>query len=460
MKFTDEQVEALRTLNTKDDFEGFFKILREEKSSKKKKKMENHFEVMIGNKLSIVDKNNFNKRYNRGDFACFYSDVVESIEETKSVGSGKNKQSVTIEKDEKLVYKFLDNDIERYDEVVFRPTSKVSDNQYNLWHGWNVEPDQNKSCDRFLNFLKEVICNDNDEVYKYILDWFAQLIQLPEKKSYIPALVLRGEPGVGKGSLLEYVSILLKDNYAHIVSKESLVSKFNSDLSYKLLTFADEVVWSGNPQEANKLKTFISERSHRMELKGKDSTTQENFSRLIIASNNEWVAPIEKSDRRYVVLDVNPKMKNNPKFFESLINNEAKKGGAEALLYLLINRDISTRDWSNVPRSAAKDEQRALTFSPIESWLVNHIEDGPESELFQLVGKCEFGINSKDLYEDYVTWHKKYCSFERLAKQRSVGNLFTRILGTPVKRSNGTTSRLIPIDFVEKLKDYLEVDEL
>ena len=44
----------------------------------------------------------------------------------------------------------------------------------------------------FLNHTKEVICNGNEELYDYILNWYSYIIQNPGRKTEI-ALVLTGK---------------------------------------------------------------------------------------------------------------------------------------------------------------------------------------------------------------------------------------------------------------------------
>ena len=50
----------------------------------------------------------------------------------------------------------------QYEKVVFDPTDKRFDH-YNLWRGFSVEPDANKSCDKFLAHIRDNICSSKAE---------------------------------------------------------------------------------------------------------------------------------------------------------------------------------------------------------------------------------------------------------------------------------------------------------
>lgn len=62
----------------------------------------------------------------------------------------------------------------------------------------------------FLDFVKDVIANENDEVYEYILNWCALMFQNPGKKSLV-SIMLKGLQGSGKNSFTNILCDLLKE---------------------------------------------------------------------------------------------------------------------------------------------------------------------------------------------------------------------------------------------------------
>lgn len=426
----------------------------------REERMRNHIQTLVGNKSVIVQKDDMSKIYLEKDFINHYKRLTYVTEETKEVKSKGKTYTVVDEVERMLVTKFLNQEIEIYENIVFKPTSKVDKLTYNIWKGWGVSP-VNGDCSKFLNHLKENICNSDENLYEYFLDWMAHLVQKPEVKAYIPALVLRGNQGSGKGTFVSYLSgILDQSAFGHLTSKETFFNNFNSELSNKLLVFADEITWAGNHQEAAKLKTFISETSQRIEFKGKDAIYQDNFARLIISSNSDWVAPVEKGDRRYVVTDV-PYKGQPTDYFKSIIQ-EGESGGYSALLYLLQNRDISKRDWSKKPKSVAKSNQRMETFNSFETWLMEQLTDDLNSEnnLFKEAGISEFKLFSKVAYENYKEWFTSVRRRGDIFSSIKFSKLLTEVTGNTSVKSNGSVYRLVPVDIKDRFIEWTEIISL
>ena len=78
-----------------------------------------------------------------------------------------------------------------------------------------------------------------------------------------------------------------------------------------LILFADEAFWAGDKSSEGALKTLITEEDRLIESKGKDAFQVKNFTRLMIASNKSWVVPTELEDRRFLIVDVSDKRKND-----------------------------------------------------------------------------------------------------------------------------------------------------
>ena len=76
------------------------------------------------------------------------------------------------------------------------------------------------------------------------------------------------------------------------------------------------------------MKTLVTEEFRAVEIKNKNVFQARNFTRLLIASNKSWVVPSELHDRRFVILDVNPRRKRDTDYFGKMIG-QMESGGYE-----------------------------------------------------------------------------------------------------------------------------------
>ena len=93
-------------------------------------------------------------------------------------------------------------------------------NTFNLWSPFYVqqlEPsisslnDENKQqyiekCEMITNHIK-VLCNYNEDDYKFMIRWIGQLLKHPAIKTFAPTLI--SEEGAGKGTLIYLLERML-----------------------------------------------------------------------------------------------------------------------------------------------------------------------------------------------------------------------------------------------------------
>jgi hypothetical protein len=85
----------------------------------------------------------------------------------------------------------------QYEGVVFAPGRDVP-NHFNLWRGFAVQP-RPGDCSRFLAHLRDNVCCGDEELYRGVVGWFANIVQHPERKIGT-SLVLRGK--IARGARL------------------------------------------------------------------------------------------------------------------------------------------------------------------------------------------------------------------------------------------------------------------
>jgi hypothetical protein len=229
-----------------------------------------------------------------------------------------------------------------YNGICFSPGKEVPSKFYNTWRGFSVKPSSHgntAALDAFLLHAHKNACNGDDKLYKYLIAYFAQLIQIPHEKPLV-ALVFKGGKGVGKNALIECVGHLLGDSFAVVSNRRHLVGNFNSVLENKLLLTLDEAFWSGDKEADGILKHLITGKEHMIERKGKEPYKVDNCLRLAILGNEDWLVPASDGERRYAVFNVGDGNKQDIKFFTDM-RVGMERGGYALLLNYLLNYKYS-----------------------------------------------------------------------------------------------------------------------
>ncbi len=289
----------------------------------------------------------------------------------------------------------------KYTGIIFDPNHEghVGTN-YNIWKGFARNPSQSSPL-KYWAHVRDNICSENIDHYKYLRRWLAYIFQYPDEVH--TALVLCGSQGVGKNSFVEPLGILLGQHYVLLSSIGELVSNFNYHLKNAVLIHANEALWGGNKKEIGSVKAMITERTCLIESKGKDRIMVKNFKHLILSSNEDWPVHIDADDRRFFVLRVSEAHKEDHPYFAQ-IQTELEDGGYEGLLYDLLHEDLrgfnprqllhSNEAFSIKLRSA--DSATRYIYEALREGNFNLAND--EYEYWQ-------NILSRDaIYDDYRNW--------------------------------------------------------
>lgn len=354
----------------------FFMENETERKSAMKSMNEKYVVICIGGKTTIYhkdrDNNNMMSVRDARDYFANKTYRVKRVVDDKDI----------IEERQVFGDWFIDPETERYESLTFDPEAPYGalGKEWNTWRGWAYEPAIG-DCSLYLEHILENICNGDMEINEYILDFLAQMIQQPKKKIF-HALAIKGEKGTGKSVFAQIAMRLFGDAAVEISDSDILTNQFNSILANKILIYGDEAFWSGDRKNRGKLKNLISSFDMRITYKMKDTITMPNYLRFIFTTNEDWAAPVEKGERRWVTLRCGNGKKDNRPYFEKMFK-QMEDGGYAALMKLLVERDISKRDWSHVPMTEASKEDMAFTT----------IGDNVVAEyLDQCVGGMEFSI--------------------------------------------------------------------
>jgi hypothetical protein len=238
--------------------------------------------------------------------------------------------------------------------VTFAKPGEENEGMLNLFTGFTVQP-QSGDWSLFKQLIMECLANNDQDIYDYIIAWMADAVQNITNKPGV-VLALRGEQGTGKSFFAENFGHLFGHYYFELAQKEHLLGKFNHHFMNKLLVFIDEAIWGGEKERAGVIKNYITSKKINIEKKGHDIITVDNFMRFIIASNSSWMVPAGEGERRYCVLNVSDRHKEDNEFFRS-VEAQLKNGGYEAMMHDLLNHDLSNIDIKKFSKTAALLDQ-------------------------------------------------------------------------------------------------------
>ena len=314
----------------------------------------------------------------------------------------------------------------QYRTIVFSPKGDVKE-CYNLWRGFACSS-RAGDCSLYLGHLLENICSGNKEYFEYVINWMARCVQHPDSQGEV-AIVLRGKKGVGKGKTVRWFGNLFGRHFLQIANAKHMVGSFNAHLRDTVVLFADEAFWAGDKQHESVLKMLITEETLAIEAKGVDVVSSLNYVHLIMSSNNEWVVPASGDERRFFVLDVGDDKIQNFDYFAA-IDAQMANGGLEALLHLLLSRDISSFQVRSIPKTNALVDQKICTMPYDTEWWYNKLRKG---KVLDSDHEWPEGVFQRELFEDFTVYMKKVNSQTRM-HETGILRLMNRMLPVVSKK--------------------------
>ena len=254
-------------------------------------------------------------------------------------------------------------------------------NKLNLWRGFGVtavKPDGTSGaagCQKFLDFMRTIICSGNEEHFDYLRKREATIFQ-KRIRSEIALGLRTKEEGCGKGFYEATMGRLLGDHAMQVTNPKHIVGSFNPHLETLLRLTADEALFVGNAEHRNALFGLITEPTLTIEPKGCGLYKADSYLNLSITSNADHFLPVSGTARRFFIPTVSAERKQNFTYFAGL-KAELEGGGYEALLYHLLHEvDLTDFNVRMVPQTEALRQQRDYSFPPLEAWWVELLESG------------------------------------------------------------------------------------
>jgi hypothetical protein len=242
-----------------------------------------------------------------------------------------------------------------------------------------------EQCFKFLEHIRENIAGGDDAMFNYILNWMASGVHHPDDPGR-SAISMRGNPGCGKGVFALGYGRLFGQHFLHATQREHVTGKFNAHQAEACLIFVDEALYAEIEKDTQILKTMVTEPTKLLERKGIDPIQVDNYARQIFATNAAHPIQIEHNDRRYPAIYVRDndafahakdeveKAEKRKAYFMPILE-ELKNGGSEALLGLLLNRDIRHFNAEAIPETYERAQQKLNSASPGDKLIIEFAQD-------------------------------------------------------------------------------------
>lgn len=220
------------------------------------------------------------------------------------------------------------------EKLVFEPGGCKPD-ELNLFRGLTMAPDPSKPCDRLKEHMA-FLCGGDPQLTHWLTAWLAYPLQHLGAKMKT-SVVVHGPQGTGKSLLFEQV-VKMYEPYSDIIGQLEIESPYTAWASRKLFILADEVLTKAEARQVkNRLKSLITGELIGIENKHEKRRVEANHMNLVFLSNEDMPVIIERSDRRFTVLQV--EQVQPPAYYEA-IAKEIDNGGVEGLMAYLLNYDL------------------------------------------------------------------------------------------------------------------------
>ena len=252
-----------------------------------------------------------------------------------------------------------------FDEIAFSPL-KTPSTTLNYWIGPLVQP-QSGQWNLIQEYLQNVICDGNQTLYQYLIQFLAHMVQRPEEKPGV-MIILLGRQGTGKGMFFQLLSKLWPRTTLVVSDIAQVVGQFNAALERNFAICMDEAMFSGDKKSQDRLKSLVTEKTVRIEQKYQPSRTIDSIHRIFAASNHEHFSRIEGDDRRSLFIRVSAVRQNDHDYFAQLnvaLNDAAVIG---AMLHDLMQMDLSGFNVRSRPLTQEHDKQKMLSLTGFERY--------------------------------------------------------------------------------------------
>ena len=267
--------------------------------------------------------------------------------------------------------------------------------------------DTKKRVEIMLFHVKDVLCDGNNEIYQFLLKWFANMARGNKNDSCV---YLKGPQGGGKSTVFEFLRHhVVGDELCVETGSGPLKTKFNSELSGKLLVIFEELENFSSAEWvsiSSVLKRIITSKTIMIEAKGVDPVQHTNLNNYALASNNDAIT--DDDGRRYFIVPMSAKRIGDSAYFTNMHTQCFNDLVGQAFYCFLHEIDLKNYNAQQYPITDAKLDSIAKRLDSVYRFL-------KDDYVLKSIGINKLKLT--ELYKEYVS----YCV--RLSIQKFKGKI-------------------------------------
>jgi hypothetical protein len=219
-----------------------------------------------------------------------------------------------------------------------------------------------------------------EEERERFLDWLAHMEQHPEVLPHHGYLMFTPAFGVGRNWLASVLARVWRGSVAASLNlAEVLTSNFNGQLSGKRLAIVDEIHLGENAREGQqmeaRLRQILTQEERFIKQKYGLEMYEFNSCRFLLFSNHENALPMDREDRRFVVV-ANPTTARDGAYYEGLYGALGRPEFIDAVTTWLAARDLrGFKPGALPPMNAAKRAVIEATAPGVDGDIEMALED-------------------------------------------------------------------------------------
>ena len=260
-----------------------------------------------------------------------------------------------------------------YTDIAFNPIAQPP-STLNYWVEPVIKPTQG-DWSRIRTHLYEVICDGDIELFEYLLDYVAHMLQRPEEKPGV-MVVLLGSQGTGKGLFFQILQRVWGRTSLLVSDIKQVVGNFNATLERNYVVMMDEALFSGDRKSQDRMKSFITEKTCTVEQKYQPSRTINSVHRFFASSNREHFSHVEVDDRRSLIVKVSKSRLGDRAYFSDLAAAIDDDTIIAAMVHDLMQRNLSQFDVRQRPLTQEHASQKIQSLQGFDRYWFEVLTNG------------------------------------------------------------------------------------
>ena len=336
-----------------------------------------------------------------------------------------------------------------YTDIAFNPIAQPP-STLNYWVGPVIGPKQG-DWSRIRTHLYEVICDGDMELFEYLLDYVAHMLQRPEEKPGV-MVVLLGSQGTGKGLFFQILQRIWGRTSLLVSDIQQVVGNFNAALERNFVVMMDEALFSGDRKSQDRMKSLITEKTCTVEQKYQPSRTINSVHRFFASSNHEHFSHVEADDRRLLIVKVSKSRQGDRAYFSNLAAAIDDDTVIAAMVHNLMQLNLHQFDVRQRPLTQEHASQKIQSLQGLDRYWYEVLTNGR----FGIDNLGTFGTNERWKDGGFISTKSLCERYQYFDKQsQRFGPTLTKTVGGSLEKLCPSATKTRKTDCSEQSRGYI-----